>query len=192
MLVRLDKNAIINSVETPLDTRNTWPKTLAYLGCHGFCRKQGEWLAECLSLFFFFFVCLFCFFFAFDSYDKTSGVFQSGLQGRSAGADLWPFAGPQTVLWQFSQGEINWASVKGQEVFHCHCAENECVMKMMLCFQMRLYVLVSIYPSFFSYSFYCFPHRYYNRPSPVFSKHAFTSENKYWQRPQAKNINSYK
>lgn len=43
---------------------------------------------------------------AFHSYYQASGVLQSGLQGRSAGTDLWPAAGPQAVLWQFSQGKI--------------------------------------------------------------------------------------
>lgn len=49
----------------------------------------------------FFSVCL-CFY----SCDQTSGVLQSGLQGRGAGADLWPATSPPAVLRQLSQGEM--------------------------------------------------------------------------------------
>lgn len=39
-----------------------------------------------------------------NSDHQTPGVLQSGLQGRSAGTDLWPAAGSPAVLWQFPQG----------------------------------------------------------------------------------------
>lgn len=94
---RIKKRA--NSVKTPRDVMSPWhpgrSSTLQQTSIehHGTMWVKGQWLSSSV-------------FYVFHSYYQASGVLQSGLQGRSAGTDLWPVGGPQTVLWQFSQGEM--------------------------------------------------------------------------------------